>query len=214
VKILNSIFVVAFLLGLRSYVAAATLFEFDTPYLFAELAGGKINGYYGLSLPEVNGRPSASCEFFFTSGLMEPSNRDRISITAFYTNGTFDKRAHDEVLPGELLINEKKWSLEMDQVPFGCLSAAGGGFLKGVAIPNDVMKKTLVTGIFVVNRKVSFFDKKENSFVKRKGFLVPGNAVVVYSKSDGFYFVRYLNTLTSVVTEAWLPMESISNPFP
>jgi hypothetical protein len=194
--------------------AAVTLIEFDTPYIFAEMAEGKVNGYYGLSLPEVGARPSVSCEFFLTSDSLEPHMHDAVKILTFYTEGTFEKRDRADVLPGELLVQDDKWTLKMDQVPDGCSSAAGGGFIKGSAVPNVVMKQTPIIGIFVINKRTAFFDLKSNIFVKRKGFLVPGNAVVAHLQRNNFYFVKYLNTETSIVTEGWLPATSVSDPFP
>ena len=194
--------------------AAVMLVEFDTPYLLAEIVNGKINGHYGLSLPEVDDRPSLSCEFFMTSDSLELRKHNAVKIRTFYTEDTFEKRDSADILLGELLLQADKWTLQMDQVPDGCLGPAGGGFLKGSAVPNIVTKQTPIIGIFVVNKKVSFFDLKGEIFVKRKGFLVPGNAVVAYSQRNNFYFVRYLNAETSMVAEGWVPTESVSDPFP
>ena len=115
---------------------------------------------------------------------------------------------------GELLLQGDKWTLQMDQVPDGCSSAAGGEFLKGSAVPNIVTKQTPIIGIFVVNKKGAFFDLKGKIFVKQKGFLVLGNAVIAYSQRNNFYFMRYLNTETSIVAEGWVPTQSVSDPFP
>jgi hypothetical protein len=203
-----------FLSAPLSCSAAATFIEFDTPYIFAEIADGKINGYYGLSLPEAGGRPSVSCEFFITSDSLDLPKHNTVKIRTFYTEGSFDKRDGEDVLPGELVVQGDKWTLQMDQVPDGCLSAAGGGFLKGSAVPNIVRKRTPIIGIFVINKKIAFFDLKGNVFVERKGFLVPGDAVIAYLQKNNFYFVRYLNTETSAVTEGWVPTQSITDPFP
>ncbi|WP_156393420.1 hypothetical protein [Burkholderia sp. Leaf177] len=118
----------AFFSIFASWVKASTLVEFDTPYLFAELVAGKVNGYYGSSLPEVDGRPSTSCEFFFTSDFVNPANPNRNSIKTYYTDSTFNKRARDDVLTAELLVSGERWTLQMDQVPYGCLSPAGEVF--------------------------------------------------------------------------------------
>jgi hypothetical protein len=194
--------------------AAGTLVQFDTPYIFAEIVDGKINGYYGLSLPKVGERPSLSCEFFISSDSLELPEHGTVKIRTFYAKDVFEKGDGADVLPGELLVQGDKWTLQMDQVPSECLSAAGGGFLKGSAVGNIVTKRTQIIGIFVVNKKVAFFDLKDKIFVKRKGFLVPGNAVIAYSQKNDFYFVRYLNTETAIVAEGWVSTQSVSNPFP
>jgi len=49
--------------------APIILVEFDSPYVFAEIADDKVNGYYGMSLPKIGERPSLACEFFITSDL-------------------------------------------------------------------------------------------------------------------------------------------------
>ena len=69
--------------------AAVTLVEFDTPYIFVEIAVGKINGYYGLRLPEVDERPSPSCEFFMMSDSLDLLKHDAVKIRTFYTEDTF-----------------------------------------------------------------------------------------------------------------------------
>lgn len=209
---LKEVLVIAFLLVPLHGAAAVTLIEFDTPYIFAETADGKVNGYYGLSLPELGVRPSLSCEFFMTSDSLEFAKHNAVKIRTFYTEGAFEASA--DVLPGELLIQGDKWTLQMEQVPDGCSGAAGGGFLKGSAVPSIVTKRTPIIGIFVVNKAIALFDLKGKVFIKKKGFLVSGNAVIAYLRRNNFYFVRYFNTETSRVTEGWVPTQSVSDPFP
>ncbi|WP_144021512.1 hypothetical protein [Caballeronia sordidicola] len=74
----------------------------------------------------------------------------------------------------------------MEQVPDRCSSAAGGGFIKRSAVPNIVTKRTPIVGILVVKKMAPFFDLKGKFFVKRKGFLVPGNVVVAYLQQNNF----------------------------
>jgi hypothetical protein len=92
-----------------------------------------------------------------TSDSLEFAKHNAVKIRTFYTEGTFEKRDRADVLPGELLIQGDKWTLQMDQVPDGCSGAAGGGFLKGSAVPNIVTKRTPIIGIFVVNKKIALF---------------------------------------------------------
>ncbi len=101
--------------------SANTLIRFDNPYLLVELVGEKINGYYGLSSPEIDGRPSTSCEFFFTSDGAQTTKHDVVAIHTFYTNRTFNERDRGNLLAGEILRGRKEWTLQMAQVPFGCL---------------------------------------------------------------------------------------------
>ena len=171
--------------------SANTLIRFDNPYLLVELVGEKINGYYGLSSPEIDGRPSTSCEFFFTSDGAQTTKHDVVAIHTFYTNRTFNERDRGNLLAGEILRGRKEWTLQMAQVPFGCLSAAGGGFLEGSAVSNLIKKVTPIIGLFVVNRKTYFYEKKGFELMKKKSFVIPGNVVIAYNRFNALSIKAY-----------------------
>lgn len=194
-------------------INAATLIEFDEPYLIVEEAGGKYNGYYSLSLPAVDGvRASASCRFFFKSENRSASGA-RFKINTFFTADSYKHRHILEDLPGELLIDGDSWTIQMEEVPGGCLTAAGGGFQKDAAIPNIIQKRTPIVGILIAKKKTHFYDVKNIKFVKRKGFLIPGDVIIALNKKDDFYFVRFLNDQSDELSTGWVKMSDTMSPF-
>src|SRR6476660_1089940 len=131
-----SIVFIALLALVNQFAIASILIEFDTPNIVAEEKDGKINGYYGLTLPSVNGiRPPVSCRFFFTL-TFQSEHSPPLTIQTFSTDSSYENRDREEDLPGKLVIAGERWTIQMDEAPGGCLTAAGGGFRKDSAIPN------------------------------------------------------------------------------
>lgn len=192
---------------------ATTLLEFDDPYLIAEEMAGKIRGYYGLTLPAVAGiRGSVSCQFFFESE-GGSANGAKFTIRTFFTKNTFEHRHIEEDLNGRLIVDRNSWLIEMEEVPGGCSTAAGGGFQKDHAIPNIVQKRTPIAGLFLVKKRTNFYDLKDSKLVKRKGFLIPGDVIIAFNQKDDFYFVKFLNVQNDQTSTGWVKVSDTTNPF-
>lgn len=206
--------ILMFLAGFDTANAATTLVEFDTPYMIAEENDGAISGHYGMSLPAAGGiRGAVSCDFFFSSLEKRPGSKN-INITTFHTESTFSSRSIDEDLPGLLKIDRDGWTIQLEEVPGGCLTAAGGGFYKDAAVANAVTKRTPIIGILTVKNRTFFYDRVGRDFVKRKGFLVPGNVVIAFSQSGNFYLVRFKNADMDQDFAGWIKISDTGNPFP
>ncbi|SAL38810.1 hypothetical protein [Caballeronia telluris] len=212
-RIISNVFI-AFFAFVSQFAVANTLIEFDTPYIVAEEKDGKINGYYGLTLPGVESiRPPVSCRFFFTSA-SKPEHSSQLTVQTFSTDSTYKNRDPAEDLPGELVIAGERWTIQMERLPDGCLTAAGGGFQKGSAVPNSVEKRTPIVGLLVIRGKSNFFDYKNGGFSKRNGFLVRGDVVVALDKRNDFYFVKFLNDTSGRTSTGWVKISDTVTPFP
>lgn len=194
---------------------AETLIEFDTPNIIAEESNGKIHGYYGMTLDEVEGiRHSVSCAFFITSENIPTREKSSVKIQTFYTNTTYKNRDKNFELSGELEIKNAIWKIQMEEVQPGCLSAAGGGFQKGSAISNIEDKRTSIIGIRTIKNKTNFYDFKEGNFSPRKGFLILGDVVIAYRQNANFYYVKFFNITTSNNSFGWIKKIDTNDPFP
>ncbi|MFL9961341.1 hypothetical protein PQR02_09555 [Paraburkholderia sediminicola] len=163
------------------------------------------------------------CNFLFMS---EKSVRDRDEIVPIETFSldyknhryTYTQIGHISSIRGVLSKNGNTITISTEKPQGGCQSAAGL-FSGDGGLPYTEMAKISGMGIGVINRK-SFIYQNPNSINKR-GYLLPGDMVVVINKKDNYSYIRYVNPDMLIedddkrhVSTGWVRSADLVNPFP
>lgn len=197
--------------------SAGTLFEFEYQALLIIESKDKLYGYYGSTLPKVQGvRPHpAQCRFFFYS--KNGRGEEQYSANVFYTNGSFGVRRKSIDSPALIFRRNSNWIIQMRHQDASCDTAAGWNFRLDPDDPD-------VTKFEVVRSSEALFlrliAKKANLLIRKTGFalsgisLVPGDVVVVDAEESGFSKVRFLNAQENKVATGWVESKFLVNPFP
>ncbi|WP_157381570.1 hypothetical protein [Burkholderia ubonensis] len=203
---------------------AAKLLVFDTPYLMILQDGEKTTGVW-------DGRDAQfSCIFFFQStGVAGIAGEYQVQPvgTFFFQSGDY-RYAHRDTkmdIPGSLYSNGDQWVLQTRDEQPGCGNSVGSFGLgpidsNGGPVRRYIAKEELsAVGIRVVAKRAALYDKLGDSYRKRKGYLVAGDAVAVLREDRRYVYVRYTNPGPSDsdaghVTVGWVLKEDLVDPFP
>ncbi|MDH6152281.1 MULTISPECIES: hypothetical protein [Paraburkholderia] len=195
---------------------------FDRPELISFDDGRFLNGYYD---SRDNRR---SCVFLFSQVGGEVDGRPqpytKIKILTFVpkeNNFSFDGRNRFFDIKGELYRRGGAWIIRTDEGQAGCENALGAF----TSFPADkvggeifsVTKKIPAIGIRLVSRKSFFYDFRDEQFIVRKGYLTPGDGVVVLQTHGKFSYVRFSDPgpdTNGRVTAGWVYSADLVNPFP
>lgn len=195
---------------------------FDRPELISFDDNGTLTGYYD---SRDNRR---SCAFLFSqiSGEVEgrPQPYSEVKIFTFVPKGngfSFDGRNSFFDIKGELYRRGETWIIRTDEGQAGCENALGAF----TSFPTDkvggeifsVTKKISAIGIRLVSRKSFFYDLRDEQFIVRKGYLAPGDGVVVLQAHGKFSYVRFSDPRQGTdgrVTTGWVHSADLVNPFP
>lgn len=204
-------------LGAAGLSFAGTLFEFEYPSLLILESKGELYGYYGSTLPKVEGvRPhSVQCRFFFYSKGVKA--KEQYLANVFYTDGSFDVRRKPTDSPASIFRRDTRWIIQMQHQDASCDTAAGWNFRLD---PDD----SDVTKFEVAKSSEALFlrliIKKSNILIRERGFafsgisLVPGDVVVVDNEENGFSKVRFFNSEKNEAAMGWIRSKFLVNPFP
>jgi hypothetical protein len=222
-KILSIIIFLSAIFG-GSVSYASDLLLFDSPSLIVLQSGEKVYGYYGAS--EKNN----SCMFFFAGGSEKPRKTmdgvySILDIAAYVLNSDqYHYRERDEQYDkvGKVYIMGDQWIIQTTGEPAGCGGSTGFFHLDPYehdAFRYYVRKKVPAIGIRVASRRTFFYDNQGIQFIKRKGYMVPGDVVAVLKESGGFSYVRYTDTdyfnqVPGRVTSGWVHSADLANPLP
>ncbi|WP_060011960.1 hypothetical protein [Burkholderia ubonensis] len=225
-KILNkAALLVSLLLAIFSVSSyAAKLLVFDTPYLMILQDGEKTTGVW-------DGRDAQfSCIFFFQStGVTGVAGEYQVQpVGTFFFPSSDYRYAHRDTkmdIPGSLYSNGDQWVLQTRDEQPGCGNSVGSFGLgpvdsNGGPVRRYIAKDELsAVGIRVVAKRAALYNKIGDSYRKRKGYLVAGDAVAVLREDRRYAYVRYTNPGPSDsdaghVTVGWVLKEDLVDPFP
>lgn len=196
---------------------AGTLFEFEYPALLILESKDELYGYYGSTLPRVQGvRPHpAQCRFFFYS--KNGRAKEQYSGNVFSTNGSFGVRRKPIDSPALIFRRNSNWIIQMRHQDASCDTGAGWNFRLGPDDP-DVTKFEVVRSSDALFLRL--IAKKANLLIRKAGYassgisLVPGDVVVVDAEESGFSKVRFLSSQKNEVATGWIESRFLVNPFP
>ncbi|WP_143137997.1 hypothetical protein [Burkholderia ubonensis] len=203
---------------------AAKLLVFDTPYLIILQDGEKTTGVW-------DGRDAQfSCTFFFQStGVAGVAGEYQVQpVGTFFFPSSDYRYAHRDTtmdIPGSLYSNGDQWVLQTRDEQPGCGNSVGSFGLgpvdsNGGPVRRYIAKEELsAVGIRVVSKRAALYNKIGDSYRKRKGYLVAGDAVAVLREDRRYAYVRYTNPGPSDsdaghVTVGWVLKEDLVDPFP
>jgi hypothetical protein len=216
-KIVASLLMATF----SNFVNAGNLILFDSSNLVAYQSNAGISGFYR----EDDDR--RSCYFFFYQLNFRPGaeSANNYSIKKIDTFGLdygknkflYRDRFGGSDIPGYIYEKYNGWVISTKDEPGGC-GFEVGSFHFPPTLPEathySVTKTIPAEGIRVVGGKSYFYDQIGTAFVKRNGYLIPGDAVVVLQGKGVFSFVRFSDPTNGKVTTGWIRSSDLVNPFP
>lgn len=160
-----------------------------------------------------------SCAFFFYSS---NNNESKKRIHGYVSYSTFERRLKESDSDGYLYKSDsgKTWEILFDEIAPdpGCINL-GFPFRRGLGDASlmhfKVKKKTPILGIRRIRTNRSIFhDLTGEKFIKRKGFLVSGDVVIVIKKQGDWSYVRFTDPKFTRITTGWIRSKELENPFP
>lgn len=223
IKVLSlAVLMMAICFGRASY--ASSLLIFDSPSLIVLQSGERLYGYYAAS------EGIRSCIFFFIGG---SENRNKtadgmysvIDITTYALGGDqyhYDERDVQYDKAGKIYVQGDQWIIKTLGEPPGCGGATGFFHLDPYehdAFRYYMTKWIPAIGIRMALKRSFLYDVRGVRFVKRKGYVVPGDVLVVLNEYGKFSHIRYtdpdyFSQTPGKVTSGWIKSADLTNPLP
>ena len=77
-----------------------------------------------------------------------------------------------------------------------------------------VMDTDEAIGAGILTGKHQLYDADHDTFKRGKGYLVQGDAVVIFKRDKGYSYIEYTNPDTAKTIKAWIESSDIANPLP
>lgn len=211
------IFCAIFVLFYCHAVIAGTISLYDESRLVTFTNGREIYGYYSAH------NELFYCSFFFVTKKNVRDSDGEVPLEAFnidYENHRYTYTELDRApfIRGVFSRKGKVVSIRTEKPQAGCQSAAGL-FSGDGGLPYTEVGEISGVGISVVNRK-SFIHRSPNS-VDRHGYLLPGDAVAVIERKNGYSYIRYVNPDMLIedddkrhISAGWVRSADLVDPFP
>lgn len=207
---------------LAKSVFAGNVILFDSPYLVAYKDASGVSGFYSATDGQV------SCTFLFFE---ESDGRLSLQKAGYSVNKiktfvpgdksfAFADRNKTFDIGGDLYADGNGWIIRTSTPQAGCGSAAGVFEFDPPDICAEhysIVKTIPALGIGMVRAKTFLYDLRAGSFVRRKGFLVKWNGVVVLQARGAFSYVHYSDAGSNSdgrVTTGWVHSADLVDPFP
>jgi hypothetical protein len=214
---------VVFLVSLLAKSAlAGSVILFDSPYLVGYKDASGVSGFYSAT----DGQVSCTFLFFETSDEKLTQQKFGYSVKKIKTfvpgdqSFAFVDRNKAFDIDGYIYADGDGWVIRTSTPQAGCGNAEGVFEFDPPDIRAErysIVKTIPALGIRMVRAKTFLYDLRDGSFVRRKGFLVKWNGVVVLRVRDAFSYVRYSDAESNSdgrVTTGWVHSADLVDPFP
>jgi len=75
-------------------------------------------------------------------------------------------------------------------------------------------KNIHATEIRVAKSKTQFYNFRNGKFIRRNGYLMTNDPIIITKENDQYSFVRFFNPVTTRVTTGWIRIADLVDPFP
>ena len=203
-------------------VLAGQAILFDSPYLVGYRDAAGLSGFYSAT----DGQTSCTFLFFEPEQEAGPAKRADYSvkkITTFVPSDrsfAFSDRNKAFDIDGRLYAKEEGWVIRTSKPQAGCGNAEGVFEFGPPDIRAEryaILKRIPALGIRMVGEKTPCYDFRGGNFVRRKGFLLKWDGVVVLRARGTFSYVRYSDPRSNGdgrVTTGWVHSADLVDPFP